>query len=275
MKKIKRTKKIVIITIILIILIASISVLTYKIFTVNNQYMIHEKDLQIPIFLYHHIVKKESEIQYEYMQTTEETFEKQIKGLKELGYHFISYEDLVQYKEGNKPLYKNSCLLTFDDGCDDVYYNAYPIMKKYEVPFTMFVITDSIERDGSVTWEQLKEMQDSGLGLIASHSTMHIEFDKLTPEETLQDVELSYEIIEEKLGKQKIKVFAYPYGLYKDEQLSKLSENGYIVNLTDNKINKSNKLELTELHRCYPLSDSLLKMKMKIIYRDIRYNGII
>lgn len=261
----------IIFVIIVLMIISGILIYTSDRATINNQYKINEADLKIPIFLYHHIVKQESEIQFDYMQTTEETFEKQIDGLKKLGYHFISYQDLIDYKEGRKAIYKNSCVLTFDDGGEDIYTNAYPILQKENIPFTMFIITDLVGEDGRANWKQLKEMQDSGLALIASHSTNHTEFNKLTVEETLQNVNESYKTIEENLGEQKVKIFTYPYGLYSEEQLEPLKEAGYIINLTDNKINKSKNLNLYGLHRCYPLSDSTFKMELKIIYRSIRY----
>ena len=135
----------------------------------------------------------------------------------------------------------------------------------------MFVITNSVGADGCASWEELKEMQDSGLALIASHSTNHTEFNKLSVEETLENVNNSYKSLEENLGEQKTKVFTYPYGLYSEDQLNPLKEEGYVINLTDNKINKSKDLNLYGLHRCYPLSDSLFKMELKIIYRSIRY----
>ena len=64
----------IIISILTIIILLGISIYTYDRLTVNNEYLISEKNLEIPIFLYHHIVKEESEIQYDYMQTTEKTF---------------------------------------------------------------------------------------------------------------------------------------------------------------------------------------------------------
>lgn len=261
----------IIISILTIIILLGISIYTYDRLTVNNEYLISEKNLEIPIFLYHHIVKEESEIQYDYMQTTEKTFEEQIRGLENLGYHFISYQDLIDYNNGQKKLYKKSCVLTFDDGCKDIYTNAYPILRKYNIPFTMFVVTNAVGADGCASWEELKEMQDSGLALIASHSTNHTEFNKLSVEETLENVDSSYKALEENLGEQKTKIFTYPYGLYSQEQLEPLKEEGYVINLTDNKINKSKDLNLYGLHRCYPLSDSLFKMELKIIYRSIRY----
>lgn len=261
----------IIISILTIIILLGISIYKYDRLTVNNEYLISEKNLEIPIFLYHHIVKEESEIQYDYMQTTEKTFEEQIRGLENLGYHFISYQDLIDYNNGQKKLYKKSCVLTFDDGCRDIYTNAYPILQKYNIPFTMFVVTNAVGADGCASWEELKEMQDSGLALIASHSTNHTEFNKLSVEETLENVDSSYKALEENLGEQKTKIFTYPYGLYSQEQLEPLKEEGYVINLTDNKINKSKDLNLYGLHRCYPLSDSLFKMELKIIYRSIRY----
>lgn len=261
----------IIISILTIIILLGISIYTYDRLTVNNEYLISEKNLEIPIFLYHHIVKEESEIQYDYMQTTEKTFEEQIRGLENLGYHFISYQDLIDYNNGQKKLYKKSCVLTFDDGCKDIYTNAYPILQKYNIPFTMFVVTNAVGADGCASWEELKEMQDSGLALIASHSTNHTEFNKLSVAETLENVDSSYKALEENLGEQNTKIFTYPYGLYSQEQLEPLKEEGYVINLTDNKINKSKDLNLYGLHRCYPLSDSLFKMELKIIYRSIRY----
>lgn len=136
----------------------------------------------------------------------------------------------------------------------------------------MFVIIDNMGEDGVITWDEAKEMQDTGLVTIASHSTNHIKFSEVSPEIAKENVNKSYEEIEEKLGPQKIKIFTYPYGLYTNEQLEELNKDGYIQNLTDNKINKSKDLKLNGLHRCYPLSDSIYKMMAKITYRSIRYN---
>ncbi|MBR2704795.1 MAG: polysaccharide deacetylase family protein [Clostridia bacterium] len=262
----------VILTAIIMFMGASICLITYDRATVNNKYGINEKSLEIPIFVYHDIVKEQSEIQYDYMQTTAETFEKQIVGLKKAGYDFITYEDLENYSENKKRINKLSCIITFDDGWEGVYENAFPVIKKYNVPITIYLITDYMETPGYLTWDEAKEMQNSGLVTIASHSIDHAEFTNLSTEDAVSNVNKSYEIIEEKLGKQETKIFTYPYGIYTDEQIEALKNEGYIQNLTDNKINKSKSLDMARLHRCYPLSDSIVKMISKIIYRSIRYN---
>ena len=178
-----------------IIIVGVLSVIIYDRATINNQYKIDDKNLKIPIFVYHNIVKESSEIEYDYMQTTKETFENQIKGLQNFGYHFISYEDLKEYSEGKKELYKKSCIITFDDGYSGVYENAYPIAQKYNIPMTMFIITDNMGKDGIINWEEAREMQDSGLMTIASHSTNHLEFTSLDVSEAVENVNESYRVI--------------------------------------------------------------------------------
>ena len=267
----KNMKKIIIGLIVAIFVLVT-SFIIYDRITINNQYYIGEKNLKIPIFVYHDIINDNSEIQYDYMQTKRTTFEEQIKGLKALGYHFIDYDELVEYKNGERPLYKKSCIITFDDGCSGVYNNAYPIAQKYNISITMFIITDNMEKEGVIDWEQAKEMKESGLVTIASHSTNHPDFSKLTTEEAIKNVNQSYKIIEEKLGNEDTKIFTYPYGLFTEEQIQEFDKLGYVQNLTDNKINKSNDLNLSRLHRCYPLNDSIYKMWAKIFYRSIRYN---
>ena len=99
-KKRVSTAKKIILSVLLILILAIISFLIYEIATVNKTYYICEKNLQIPVFVYHDIVEDESQIEYDYMQTTAKQFEKQITGLMKLGYKPISYEDLVAYKNG-------------------------------------------------------------------------------------------------------------------------------------------------------------------------------
>ena len=94
----KKSKIIIFILSILCITITGFTI--YEVTTRNNTYYISEKNLEIPIFVYHNIVDNESQVYYDYMQTTKEVFEKQIKGLKDMGYHFITYNDLKEYKEG-------------------------------------------------------------------------------------------------------------------------------------------------------------------------------
>lgn len=271
MEKNNKIKKILL-GILLILVIAIVSFVIYEVATVNNTYYIGEKSLQIPIFVYHDLVEDESQIEYDYMQTTVDTFENQITGLMKLGYKPISYEDLVEYKNGNKAIPKWSFIITFDDGYKGVYKYAYEIAKKLNIPITSFEITDTIGTEGYYTWEEAKEMKDSGLVSIYLHGYTHAEYDKKSSQELLSETNMAYEALQNGLESEDVlKVFTYPYGLYTDEQRETLYDAGYVQNLTDNKINTSKKLDLSGLHRCYPLNDSVFKILLKIQYRAIRY----
>ncbi|HWZ46760.1 MAG TPA: poly-beta-1,6-N-acetyl-D-glucosamine N-deacetylase PgaB [Herbaspirillum sp.] len=105
--------------------------------------------------------------------------------LRENDYTAISMDDVLQAKAGRKPLPQRAYLLTVDDGYEDFYVNVFPILKAYKIPAVMAVVGRWIEsgpdpeesrRDPSyakqqfVTWAQVKEMADSGLVEIASHS---------------------------------------------------------------------------------------------------------
>lgn len=262
----------ILLSLLTIFLLAIISFIIYEIATVNNTYYIGEKNLQIPIFVYHDIVEDESKIEYDYMQTPADTFEKQITGLMKLGYKPISYEDLVAYKNGEKAIPKWSFLITFDDGYTGVYKYAFEVAKKYNIPMASFEITDTIGSAGYYDWNQAREMHESGLMSIYLHGYTHVKYDEKTPEELLLDTNMAYENLQNELGKKDIlKVFTFPYGLSTNEERQVLKEAGYIQNLTDNRINTSNNLDLAGLHRSYPLNDSVLKIVLKIQYRTIRY----
>ena len=270
-KKMSTVKK-VILSVLLVLILAIVSFIIYEVATVNNTYYIGEKNLQIPVFVYHDIVEDESQIEFDYMQTTAKQFEKQITGLMKLGYKPISYENLVAYKNGKKAIPKWSFLVTFDDGYTGVYKYAFKIAKKYNIPMTSFEISDTVGTTGYYTWEQAKEMKESGLMSIYLHGYTHTQYDQETPERLLSDTNKAQEDLENHLEDNNIlKVFTYPYGLYTNEERNVLWQAGYVQNLTDNRINLSDRLDLSGLHRSYPLNNSVLKILLKIQYRVLKY----
>lgn len=88
-----------------------------------------------------------------------------------------------------------------------------------------------------LTWEQCREMNDSNLVEIFSHSRKHVFYNRLSVNELRNDVEKSYQEIEKHLGKQDLKVFAYPYGAYTKESILVLRLNGIDMQVYDIGIN--------------------------------------
>lgn len=267
-KKTKQKIAISIVTILIIIVViigSSYLILVYS----NNDYYRSEKNINIPIFVYHDIVKEMTG--EEYMQTTKENFEKQILGLRKIGYQFIRYDDLIAYSKGEKKLHEKSILIAFDDGWRGNYEILFPIIKKHKIPIAINIVDNNVDTGGALTWEQIKEMSDSGLVDIFTHSRYHEDANTIETDQYVQDILYAHNHIEEKLGKKVTKVFTYPYGIKGEEKIEALKKEGFVQNLTDNKINKSKELDLSRLHRQYPLNDSVEKILLKILYRSIRY----
>ena len=268
-----KNKKRIILTILSIITIIIVFIigLLVNFLNSNNEYYKDEKKILIPIFVYHDIVEKMTG--EEFMQTTRENFEKQIIGLSKIGYKFITYDDLIQYNNGQKKLNEKSILIAFDDGYVGNYEIMFPIIQKYNIPVAINIIDDKIGKEGYLNWEQIKEMEKSGLVNIYTHSLHHEDPNTIEDNQYANDIEQAHNNIEEKLEKKITKIFTYPYGLNNEEKIKILAERGFIQNLTDNKVNNSKDLNLSKLHREYPLNDSVVKILIKTMYRNIRYGG--
>jgi len=147
--------------------------------TLNGSFSEEENSYtkQVPIITYHSIVENPTSNS----EISPETFEKQIKILKENGYTGVTFEDLIAYVEKGIELPEKPICITFDDGYLNNYEIAFPILKKYEMKATIFVIGVSV---GSLTnyketnypitphftYEQANEMIESGLISIQSHT---------------------------------------------------------------------------------------------------------
>ena len=268
-----RAKKVLLYTL-LLIFISIIVVAIVDRTTVYNTYYKNQQNIDIPVFVYHNIVIDKKDIEYDYMQTDLETFKGQIEGIKSLGYNPTTIEKLNKYNKGEIPLQRFSFIITFDDGYEGIYTNLFPYVKETKLPIAVFINNDTMGTDGFLTWEQAKEMHDSGYVSIYSHGYSHIEYNRVENSKVIEETKKSMQEIKDKLDDQSIlDVFCYPYGLYTESQLEDFKKEGFIICLTDNKINRSYDLRLEAIHRSYPLEDSYIKIVIKILYRLVRYGG--
>lgn len=162
-------------------------------------------------------------------------FEAQLDYLREAGFSVVPLTDLVVLLEKGKPLPEKTVAITFDDSYASVYRNAFPILKKRNLPFTFFVNTDAVGTSPSfVTWEQLREMQKHG-ATIANHTATHAHMVRKRPNESLEDwkarlasdITRAQQAIEKNLGGAP-NIFAYPFGEYNQVAKSVVRELGYI-----------------------------------------------
>lgn len=188
---------------------------------------------QVVVLCYHRFEEKGGRE----MVSTPAEFEAQLQALKDNDITVISMDDFLAWRRGEKSIPAKSAVITLDDGWLTGYTTAWPLLKKFNYPFTMFIYTDYVKGGAkaggqSMSWDQLAEMRDAGVD-IASHTVSHTGLNAKkgrTDEEYREwlksEIAGSKQIIEEKLGI-KVKTIAYPYGLHNDTVREVVKESGY------------------------------------------------
>lgn len=125
---------------------------------------------------------------------------RQMAYLRDEGYHPITMQELSDYVIDGAPLPSKPVCITFDDGYKDNYTIVYPLMKEFGFPWTVFVITGHMGRPGSMSWEDLAEMADSGTVTIASHTVSHPTLTELTAEEVRREIQGAQQDLKQRLG---------------------------------------------------------------------------
>jgi len=152
--------------------------------------------------------------------------ERQLIYLLKHGYEAVFLSTVADKYNAEKKVPAHWVTLTFDGGNEDFYSNVYPLLKKYMIKATFFVVT-SLIGGPFVTWEQLKEMRASGLVEIGSHSQDHLAATCASLEEIKKDTIGSKAVLEERLGG-KVLVYSYPFGAVNAQAESVAKEAGYI-----------------------------------------------
>jgi len=181
---------------------------------------------------------------HDFSETAKETamrihtskFRKQMETIRRLGIPVISLEDFLAWKRGEKSIPEKSILLTFDDGWKSVYTDAFPILKEFGYPFTLYLYKDYVDGGGrALSSPMVQEMLKSGAS-IGSHSVSHPyphvfkSYHKKGPDANdaflRKEIGESKRFLEAQFGL-KVTTYAYPGGYYTDEMLPLAKEFGY------------------------------------------------
>ncbi len=193
-----------------------------------------EDNISVPVLNYHRFGPSVTDS----MTVTTPVFEAQLKWLKDNGYTVIPLRTLVNYLKGEgPPPPPKSVVITADDGHKTVYTEMLPLVRKYGIPVTLFIYPSAISNASyALTWEQLKELHQTGLFDIQSHTLWSPNFKrdkkKLSPEAYNQFVEgqlkKSKTILEKKLGGT-VDLLAWPFGIYDDYLEKEAAKTGYVA----------------------------------------------
>ena len=228
----------------------------------------YDEPVQIPILMYHAVhVMDPSEASNANLIIDPDLFEAQIKALSKAGYYFLTPEEAYKAFTENALPAKKVVWLTFDDGNEDFYTIAYPILKKYKAKATNNIITGFVKKGnaGNLTVKQMKEMMAHGMSF-QSHTVNHP--DLSTTDKATQKVELtdSIDFLENKLNT-KVNTIAYPSGRYNQTTLD-LAKKTYKLGLTTNEGLASAKDGLLSLNRVRILPTTTAKGLLSEIDTD-------
>lgn len=178
----------------------------------------------VPILMYHYVrdVNQKSDPVGYNLSVSPNDFELQMRSFIRTGYNFITPRDFLEGRANNRSL-----MLTFDDGYADFYNNAFPVLKKYRIKATVFVVSNFTDdaKGNYLTSSQIKELSDWGIE-IGSHSVNHPNLTKISPSELAKQMQQSKNFLEN-ITSQEIISFAYPAGHYNDLVLDATRESGY------------------------------------------------
>jgi len=184
--------------------------------------------LKIPIIMYHYVehIKDVEDLVKKRLDINPDLFEGHLKALKEASYKTYFVREIPDILEGKIEYSSHSAVLTFDDGYEDFYTVVFPLLKKYQMKATIYIIVDFIGRRGFMNEKEIKEVLDSGLVELGSHTLDHL-YLKLTPETVARkQIFESKKVLEEKF-KVKVETFAYPYGAFSEKTIDLVKEAGY------------------------------------------------
>lgn len=209
-----------------------ITVLGIIVFTTASLAVFISRQYVLPIIMYHSV--SSSVPPGNRIIVSAKTFERQIAFLKKHNYKVIPLEAISDFIAKNKKIPPRTIVLTLDDGYKDNYTYAFPILKKYNFPATIFIILSEVGRPDRLSWEEIKEMQGSGLITFGSHTISHAFLDSVkADQELIKEISESKKILEERLDK-KVSSFCYPMGRFSDKARQAVISAGYKIAVATN-----------------------------------------
>ena len=147
-----------------------------------------------------------------------------INEIRNAGLKFITFEEFdVSFGKNNT---SRKVLLTVDDAFSSFYKNAWPILKKEKIPFIIFVNTETVGAKGYMNWEQIQKISKFDFVYIGNHSHSHGYLVDKTDEEIKKDLTIAKNILKKKLDYE-TKIFAYPFGEYKNSYIKIVKDLGF------------------------------------------------
>lgn len=181
----------------------------------------------VPILMYHYIRVNPNprDAAGKVLSVTPDNFATQMQWAHDHGFRSISLGDLYTAIAEGRKLDRKTMALTFDDGYDDFYTAAWPILKKNGFEATAYIVGGFVGRPGYMTWEQVVELDAAGID-IGAHSLTHPDLTKETAAVVQAQIAGSKSMIEEHLG-HPVLDFCYPSGRFNAAVVNQVRQAGF------------------------------------------------
>ncbi|MCX6792324.1 MAG: polysaccharide deacetylase family protein [Candidatus Gottesmanbacteria bacterium] len=184
--------------------------------------------IRVPILMYHYVeyVKDKGDTIRKSLSLAPYTFEEEVKTLIGAGYTFMTNAELADALSGKITLPDKPIVLTFDDGYRDFYTDVYPILKKYHVKASAYIISGFLGYPNNMDASQVRQIADDGLVEIGAHTVNHAWLKGMNEKELVYEVDQCKKTLERLTGKPVVS-FAYPYGVFDVPAIQALAEAGF------------------------------------------------
>ncbi|MCM8757530.1 MAG: polysaccharide deacetylase family protein [Candidatus Omnitrophica bacterium] len=178
----------------------------------------------IPVLMYHSVSYYEGK--QDRLKVNINTFQRQMEFLRKNNYRIVRLKDIPSLiEEKNKS--SKVIAISFDDGFKDNYTLAYPVLEKYKIPATIFLIVNDIDKVDRLSWQQIKKMFSSGLIDFGSHTLSHPDLIRIEDDSELKkEIVDSKRILEQNIGCS-VEVFSYPAGFFNQRVKDLVKQAGY------------------------------------------------
>ena len=179
---------------------------------------------RVPVLAYHSISENLFGKLHPYHQinTSASVFALQMRWLRQAGYRTIDLPEMMNALETGRDL-SRTVVLTFDDGYQDFYTDAFPLLRQCGFKATVFLVSDRIRNKAAcvegadyLTWREVRELHSQGISF-GSHSVTHSDFRSLGPEQIDYELGYSKETIEQEIGAP-VESFSYPFALPEEDR---------------------------------------------------------
>lgn len=191
----------------------------------HENWLKSDSEISFPILMYHSLSEGNS------LKIPPAEFKQHMEWLKKEGYYTLTPEEAYDVLTLNKKPAEKIVWITFDDGYLNNYTDGFPILKELDLKATINYITTKIEAENTFNLAQMKEMSDSGLISIQSHTVNHLEVNVMPYDQQFSEMADSKKFLDDQL-KQNTTTLCYPAGRYDENNFKTAKDAGYQLALT-------------------------------------------